>query len=198
MNIVTFPLGQLQANCYLLEHEGQALLIDPGDAADFLIEKIRQKNAELVGILATHGHFDHVMAVGELQLSYPNIPLHIHTQDQFLLDRLTSTAEHFLGYKPIVIPIRHRTNLQKGALSIGVFSLEVIETPGHTPGSCCFYFKKEKILFTGDTLFRGAIGRNNYVYSDPKKLEQSVQHLLSLPKDTVVYPGHGEETMIGE
>ncbi len=186
----------MQANCYLLEKEGECLLIDPAESADFLLEKIQSRNLGLVGSVATHGHFDHIMAAGEIQLTYPHLPLHIHKKDEFLLTRVAETAKHFLGYDPTVMPIRLRAGLPKGTCTIGSFVFEVIHTPGHTPGSCCLYFKEDKVLFTGDTLFQGGIGRYDFSYSDKEDLKKSLQQILKLTGDTVIYPGHGEESCI--
>ena len=186
----------MQANCYLLELDGKALLIDPADSADFILEQLQRRNLELVGIIATHGHFDHIMAVGEIQLSFPHVPLHIHQKDEFLLERLAETAQHFLGYNPLVMPVRLKASIKKGMYVIDNFTFEIIETPGHTPGSCCLYFKKETVLFTGDTLFQGGIGRYDFSYSDKDILKKSLQKILVLPENTLIYPGHGEESRI--
>jgi len=198
MNIHTYTLGQMQSHCYLLEEDGKALLIDPGDTADFLLEDIQRKNLELVGILATHGHFDHVMAVGEIQASYPDLPLHIHEKDLFLLNRLSETAKHFLGYDPVVLPVTRTSVLKKGKQTIGPFAFEVLETPGHTPGSASLYFPETQTLFSGDTLFNAGIGRYDFSYSDKNELRKSIEKLLDLPRETIVYSGHGEETSIDD
>ena len=198
MNIHPYPIGEMQANCYLLEKEGQALLIDPGDSADFLLEKIITQRLELVGIIATHGHFDHIMAVGEIQMSYPKLALSIHQKDAFLLKRIVETARHFLEYDPVVIPVQSAKNLKSGKLVIQNFQISIIETPGHTPGSCCIHFENEKVLFSGDTLFKSGIGRYDFSYSDKNDLQKSIEQILALPKVTTVYPGHGEETSIDE
>jgi len=198
MNIQTYPIGEMQSNCYLLEKEGQALLIDPGDSADFLLEKIQIQRLELVGIVATHGHFDHIMAVGEIQMSYPELPLFIHEDDTFLLERVVETARHFLGYDPVIIPIESTKHMKPGKLSIHDFEFTIIETPGHTPGSCCLHFERENALFSGDTLFKSGIGRYDFSYSDKEDLKKSLERILELPKITTVYPGHGEETSIDE
>ena len=202
MNIHTYPLGQMQANCYLLEQDGEAVLIDPGDSADFLLEKIAVQHLKLVGIIATHGHFDHIMAVGEIQLSYPDLPLYIHPKDTFLLDRVVETAKHFLDYEPATIPITNIQNLVIGKFEIfppaGGLKFEILHTPGHTPGSCALYLKDKNILFSGDTLFKDGIGRYDFAYSDKEELKSSLKSLLSLPPETIVYPGHGPETSIEE
>jgi len=195
MRIYPYSVGELQANCYLIQEDKNALLIDPGDAASFLLEEVQRQNLTLVGILATHGHFDHVMAVGEIQLGIP-APFYIHKKDQFLIDRLEDTAEHFLGHKPIVIHPQKTNFFISGEIIISNFKFEVLPTPGHTPGSVCFYFPEDKIIFTGDTLFASAIGRTDLSYSSRGDMRTSLKSLAALPEEVTVYPGHGEETII--
>lgn len=205
MRIYPYSVGELQANCYLVQEDKNALLIDPGDAASFLLEEVQRQNLTLLGVLATHGHFDHIMAVGEIQLGVP-VPFYIHKKDQFLIDRLESTAEHFLGHKPIVIPPQSINFLTPGEFEISPlsqdiegqvnFKFQILHTPGHTPGSVCFYFPEEKVIFTGDTLFSGAIGRTDLSYSNKGDMKSSLKKLSTLPEEVTVYPGHGEETII--
>src|SRR3990167_6514857 len=133
MKIVKYSLGQLQANCYFLISGQDCLIIDPGDEANFILEELQRQKLHLVGVMATHGHFDHIGAVGEIQLSF-NVPLHIFKEDQFLVDRLEETAEYFLGYKPIILPIKNSLNLPAGRQELQNFKLKIIKTPGHTPG----------------------------------------------------------------
>jgi glyoxylase-like metal-dependent hydrolase (beta-lactamase superfamily II) len=197
MKIHTYSLGELQANCYLLENEGEALIIDPADDASFLLEEIQRKNVKLVGLFSTHGHFDHVMAVGEIQMSF-SVPFYIHEKDQFLIDRLESTAEHFLGHTQIILPPKLIKNIQVGEFQISNFKFQILHTPGHTPGGVCYYFPEEQALFTGDTLFMGAIGRTDLSYSNKKDLWNSLKTILVLPEETTIYPGHGESTYVGQ
>lgn len=198
MKILTHPLGELQANCYFLIEDKDCVIIDAGDSADFILEKVSRQNLNVKAIVATHGHFDHVMAVGELQASL-DAPFYISSKDQFLLDRVAETAKHFLGHVPIVIPIKESTNLEQDSLQATGFGLQVIPTPGHTPGSVCIYSKDEAALFTGDTLFKDGIGRYDFSYSNKKQLLESIGHLMkSLPEDTLVYSGHGDITTLGE
>jgi len=192
-----YVLGELQANCYLLEKEGEALLIDPCDDANFLLEEVQRKRLHLIGMYATHGHFDHVMAVGEIQMSL-GTSFYIHQKDQFLIARIIDTAEHFLGYKPIVFSPQTMSTLLPGPTHIGHFTFRVMATPGHTPGSVCYYFGDEQALFTGDTLFAGAVGRTDLSYSNKHDLRTSLHTLAALPDETNIYPGHGEETYIGD
>ena len=196
MKIVKYSLGQLQANCYFLIEDDNCLVIDPADDASFILEELQRQRLNLVGMLATHGHFDHVMAVGEIQKSL-DIPLYIHKNDQFLIKRLDKTAEYFLGYKSIVLPIKKIEDLiNENSLKISNFKFQILYTPGHTPGSCCFYFEDENALFTGDTLFKEGIGRTDFSYSSKDDLKKSLKKIFKLPEETIVYSGHGEETLI--
>lgn len=190
MKILKFSLGELQANCYFVIDGGDCLIIDPADEASFILEELIRRKLELVGLLATHGHFDHIMAAGEIQLSFDS-PFFIDKKDQFLIDRIGETAEYFLGYKPAIIKPKKIVYSTKG-------KFKIIKTPGHTPGSVCYYFEKEKIIFTGDTIFADSIGRFDFSYSNKKDLAHSLIVLSKLPDKTIVYPGHGEATTIGE
>jgi glyoxylase-like metal-dependent hydrolase (beta-lactamase superfamily II) len=192
MKVISYPLGQLQANCYFLIKKEECLLIDPGDDADFILGKIQQADLHLVGVMATHGHFDHVMAVGEIQESF-DVPLYISKKDTFLLRRTKKSSEFFLGFSVPVLPIKKIKNL-----NIENWKLKIIETPGHTPGSVCYYFPEEKVIFTGDTLFKDGIGRYDFSYSSKNDLVNSLKKILKLPEETIVYPGHGAKTTILE
>lgn len=197
MKIVKYSLGQLQANCYFLINGQDCLIIDPADEASFILEELQRKKLKLIGLLATHGHFDHIGAVGEIQLSF-NVPLYIFKEDQFLIDRLNETAKYFLGFDPNFIKPKTINYLDKKQLTISNYQLTIVHSPGHTPGGCCFYFKEENALFTGDTLFKDGIGRYDFSYSNKGKLKNSFKKLFKLPKETIIYPGHEEETSIKE
>lgn len=199
MQIFQYVLGSLSTNCYLLEKDMQALIIDPVDSADFLLEEVSRRKLDLIGIIATHGHFDHIMAAGEMQIAYRDLrrlPLHIHPDDFFLVKRITKSARYFLGYEPDVIVPNHLEDLHEGDLCMGSYQFRVIYTPGHTPGGVSFFSKNDGLLFSGDTLFRESTGRADFSYSNQADLVTSVQKLLDLPKETRVYPGHGESTTI--
>jgi hydroxyacylglutathione hydrolase len=198
MTIKKYSLGELQANCYFLIEDQNCLIIDPADDASFILEELQRQQLNLVGMLATHGHFDHVMATGEIQQSI-NLPLLINEKDNFLIKRLEQTAEHFLGHKPIILPINRIENLKiKKSLKILNFKFQILHTPGHTPGSCCFYIEEKNVLFTGDTLFKGAVGRTDLSYSSKDDLTKSLKKVFKMPKNTLIYPGHGTNTKIGD
>jgi len=195
MKIVKYSLGQLQANCYFLINGQDCLVIDPGDEANFILEQLQRQKLYLVGVMATHGHFDHIGAAGEIQLSF-NVPLYIFKEDKFLIDRLNETTKYFLGFNPNFIKPINIKYLTTEMLYVSSYKLQMLRTPGHTPGSCCFYFKEESILFTGDTLFKDGVGRYDFSYSSKDDLNKSLKKIFKLPEETVVYPGHGEETNI--
>lgn len=197
MKIIRYCLGELQANCYLLIKDKECLLIDPADDASFLLEEIARRNLKLVGMLATHGHFDHVMAVGEIQLTYPTVPLYIDLKDKFILDRLEETAEYFLGRQLIITASKlvRSIDCRDVINHVSTFGIEIIYVPGHTPGSVCFYLPDEKILFSGDLIFKDGIGRFDFSYSNKKQLFDSINKIIkTIPEDVIIYPGHGVET----
>lgn len=200
-------LGALNTNCYLVydEKSHEAVVIDPADAAEYIAEKVAQMKLTVKALIATHGHFDHNLAAGELQMMLNNVPFFIHKDDLFLLHRMNDSASHWLKYKhqkPLPQVIKHLQNDE--VFSVGDSKLTVIEAAGHTPGSICLYTKYKildtlySILFSGDTLFKSAIGRYDFSYSDKTKLDQSLKNLFKLPGETIVYPGHGEKTTIAQ
>lgn len=199
MKVCRIPVGRMQTNCYLVSPDlhTQTLIIDPGDDADYIAGIISQKRLRPMAIMATHGHFDHIMAVCDLQ-TYFSIPFFINQSDQFLVSRLPQTVRYFIGKN-----IKVGTPAVSGYLypdmiiKIGNDNFKLLLTPGHTPGSICLYHETDNVCFVGDTVFSGgAVGRTDHSYSDYRILENSVKHILSLPKFTRILPGHGEETTV--
>lgn len=193
------PVGQMRANCYILvdKKSQKALLIDPGDDGQYIIETVIGLEIEVLGILATHGHFDHVMAGFEVQKTL-DVPFYMHPADQFLLDRMSETAEHFLGITVVEPPPTLDRELGKRTeLAVGDQKIIIHETPGHTPGSVCIEVVGKSMLFTGDTIFaEGNVGRTDFSYSDEAKLKSAVARILAFPDDTMLLSGHGEETTV--
>jgi len=192
-------LGQLETNCYIIwdEETKKGLVIDPADDSVGISEEIESKGIKLVGIVMTHGHFDHCLAALDLKLIY-NVPIYISSKDKFLLDRQDETAKYFLKME-LQIPnlIKIDKDLEEiKEIIFGKSKLEVIKTPGHTPGSVCLYSKKDNLLFSGDTLFKNSRGRTDFKYGSTKKIYESLQKLMKLPENTDVYSGHGEVTTI--
>lgn len=198
MEVETLIVGQLNTNCYLFYDEDtrNCFIIDPGDDGDFIINRIKDLDLKPQLILATHGHFDHVLAATELKLAF-NIPFYLNAKDTKILKRTQSTTKYFTGIKPDPPPKVDKYLKEGQVLKVGNLSLKVIKSPGHTQGSVCFYCEKEKLIFVGDLIFaNGGHGRTDLKGGDFDKLQQSIKRILSLPLKTVIYPGHGEETNV--
>lgn len=199
LHITSLVVGQMAANCYIVRDTAtnKALIIDPGDDAQYIIDALLQLKAEPIGVLLTHGHFDHCMAAFEVQMAY-GIPCMMHVSDNFLLQRMSETSEHFLGVPHSDPPPNIDSSLVDGQIvAIGESSVVVREIPGHTPGSVLVYHKESKSVFVGDVLFaQGAVGRTDHSYSSPLALATSIQLILSYPDTTRIYPGHGEPTTV--
>ena len=192
----TLPTGPLEVNCYIVgcEKTNKAAVIDPGGNVDQILERIKQHNLEVELIIDTHGHFDHVGGNGKL-LAATGAELIIHRADRPLLER---AAEHAAAYglqaEPSPPPTREL--LGGEALQLGELTLQVIHTPGHSPGGVCILV--EGHLLVGDTLFAGSIGRTDLPGGNHQLLISNiVEKLLPLPEDTKVCPGHGPMTTIG-
>lgn len=191
MDIQTFRLGELQTNCYLaVTEDRQAIIIDPADEANFISERIIAQNIKPAAIVATHGHFDHIMAAWELQLAF-NIPFFINKKDEKILKSMQKSAQYWLRRRIIEKP-PEKISYLKNKIAFGKQKFEIISCPGHTPGGICLYNEKEKIVFTGDTLFADGIGRTDFLYSNKNALSKSIEKLKKLPSETTIYPGHGE------
>jgi glyoxylase-like metal-dependent hydrolase (beta-lactamase superfamily II) len=199
INYEALIMGELGTNCYLVwdDETKDGVVIDPSDDGVGISEEVQNKGINLTGIWLTHGHFDHTLGALDLKLIY-NVPIYMHNKDMFLLDRQDETAKHFLK-REIKTPniIKIDKDLEKiKEITVGKEKFEVIETPGHTPGSVCFYNKKNKLLFSGDTLFAHDRGRTDFSYGSTKKIFESLRKLMDLPDDTLVLPGHEETTII--
>ena len=195
MKIKTLVVGQLSTNCYLVydEKDGEAIIIDPGDAGDYLAQQVLELKLLPQAIVATHGHFDHLLAAEELKLIF-DVPFLIHRADLFLVKRVGDSAKYFLGVRPELVVKPERFIKEDDEIIFGKERLKVLETPGHTPGGICLYGKG--VLFSGDTLFSGGVGRTDFAYSSNSDLQKSLEKLRKLPPDTVVYPGHGPSTRL--
>lgn len=207
VSIKVMTLGEQATNCYIVwskqTHEGY--VIDPADEGDAISQVLLKENIALKGILLTHGHFDHLLALLELQLNYP-VPVYLHPDDLFLIERASTTAHHFLGRAVDPIPTKNEPISHDQIFPIGSTHFKAIHTPGHTPGSVCFFLKANKsqleieqlntsnndILFTGDTLFSYGIESISHQYSSALELNQSLDVLDNLGEAILILPGHGE------
>jgi len=198
MILETFSSGPLETNTYLIgcARTKQAMVIDvPFGAAAWLIKRAQEKGIQIERILLTHSHWDHVAEVAELKEKL-NIPVSIHKEDAGNLEDPGADG------LPLLFPVRGvkpDDYLSEGQpILLGDLTIEVLHTPGHTPGGVCFYLSTQRVLFSGDTLFRGAIGNLSLPTARPHLMRASLKKLAALPKQTRVYPGHGEATTIEE
>ena len=194
--IKTIVTGPFQENSYLLidKLSKKCVLIDPGDEAQKIINFINEKNILPIAIINTHAHLDHIGAISEIKAEY-SIPFYLHTEEKPILDSYLISCRMF-GMKPAQSPSVDVWLNASGELLIGPFKFLIIETPGHTPGGCSFLI--DDVIFVGDTLFQGSIGRTDLPGGDRKILDKSLIKLINkLNPKTTVYSGHGPSTSIG-
>lgn len=193
------PLGRMQTNCYILYKDDlTCLIVDPGDEGDRLIRILRDNNLSPVGIILTHAHFDHIGAVDRVRDEY-QIPVYIHENEKDWLSTPSLNLSSHMGTEGIKIKKADVLIDGEKKWSIGSFTFQVFETPGHSPGSISLYFKDENIVLAGDALFYGSIGRTDFPGGNHDQLIKSIHDkLLVLPEETAVLPGHGPSTTIGD
>jgi len=196
VKILKLPVGQLRANCYIVfdEKTTDSIIIDPGDEADFLIQKILDHELTPRYIVATHAHFDHIQAVNELKLAF-DVPFLMHKSDETLLKHYRKSALYFTKVDPGPAPRVDRFLTDQDEIKIENYKLKIIHTPGHTPGGLCLY--NNEVIFTGDTIFaKGAVGRTDFPYSNPLELANSINKILNLNSRLIILPGHEESSTI--
>ena len=183
------------------EETREGVIIDPGDEVRELLDAAKAHQLKIVNILLTHAHLDHVTGVAEAKQA-TNVPVWLHKDDNFLYDRVVEQGQMF-GMRVKRQPPVDNFYAGEGPLRFGRFTVRVLHTPGHCPGGVCLAVNKEgekkAVLFVGDTLFAGSIGRTDLPGGDAATLLKSIRNVLfRFPDDTVVWSGHGEETTIGK
>lgn len=197
MKIHILPLGPIQTNCYIVVDEttGKCLVIDPGGDGDKVVRFIEENKLELEAIALTHGHFDHIGGIESIMENMP-VPLYMHSNDKAFLDDSNLNLSIYMG-KGFSVKAHPILVKEGDGIACGKLQFTVIETPGHTTGGICYY--GNGVLFSGDTLFKHSIGRTDFPGGNQTVLINNVKSkLYKLPVDTIVYPGHGEKTTIGE
>lgn len=198
MKIERFVLGSLGTNCYLIENEEtkELVIVDPATCPDYMVEHVKSNGYTPKAILLTHGHFDHVMGI-EGWLKEFDIPVFLYGKEKEVLADPRLNLSYMFGTN---YSFENGQGVEDGEiLEIAGFKFQVIHTPGHTIGGCCYYEEEEQILISGDTLFCRSVGRSDFPTGSGATLVKSIKEkLLVLPEDVMVYPGHEEITCIAD
>lgn len=193
VKIEKMVVGPLMTNCYIIYSSGECIVIDPGYSGEEIADFIRGKEYKVKHIFASHGHFDHVSGVkalkdavnGEFSIGSQDVEMYLNTQEMALK----------FGGVEVDAPIDPDSHIHEGDIQLGDATVKIIYTPGHTMGSYSFLIEND--LFTGDTLFRGSIGRMDYGGSE-KYMSETIEHLKGLDDGIRIHPGHGPGSTMGE
>lgn len=188
MQVKMMQLGMIGTNCYIFwdEKSRKCAVVDPGDSGERVADFIKGQGLDPVAVLLTHSHFDHILGIPGIRSAWPQLPVYCHPAD---VDETRKTVSLFGSTFPAVSAFGNITPYVEGdKVQIGSITVEVISTPGHTPGSVTL--KAEDILFTGDTLFRSSVGRTDLEGGSFGTLMQSLKKLANLEQDYQVCPGH--------
>lgn len=193
MEISVLRLGQIGTNCYIFRRDGgyKCGIVDPGDQGEQVAQWLVQKGLEAEAVLLTHGHFDHILGIPGLREEWPGLPVYCHPADFGEGETTGMFGERF----PTVRSFGDITPYREGdVVDVDGIRIEVLETPGHTPGSVTL--RSGDVLFTGDTLFAGSMGRTDFPGGDEGQIMRSLKRLGELPGDYRVLPGHEEQTTL--
>lgn len=195
MQVRTFPLGPLDTNCHVAWHNGLAVAVDPGGDPAEVVDFLKKNGLKLTHILNTHLHFDHIYGNQALHEA-TGAPILACSKDGYMLD--TELGSGGMWGLPKVTPFAYET-IDEGEYTFMELPCTVLHTPGHTPGSLSFHFPDAGVLFSGDLLFYRSIGRTDFPGGSMDDLMSSIKRkIFVLPKETVVYSGHGCETSVGD
>lgn len=195
ITIGKFVTGPIETNTYVIANTAnEAIVFDPSAGCGEVIEYLKSGSLVPKAIIITHGHFDHIIGIPEIESVYPDISVFIHPSEKKFLVNADYNGSYMLGEK--FVYTGQISDLIEGEMEIGKFSLKIYLVPGHSPGGCAIYI--DKYLFCGDILFANSIGRSDLPGGDGELLVKGiVEKLLVLPEDTIVCPGHGGRTTIG-
>ncbi len=194
----TLVVGPFQVNCYLMwdEETSDGVIIDPGEEAELIFDRVAEAGFEPRAILLTHGHVDHIAAVAAVKEHF-DIPLYIGRKDEGMLENPSSNASAYLA-EPVTAPKADHLLDDDQMVSFGALSLKVIHTPGHTLGGVCYLHETTGMLFCGDTLFQMSVGRTDLPGGSTAQLLESITNkIMALPDEILCFPGHGPSTTVG-
>ena len=202
MNIDTIVLGDFEANCYCVRKDAKqkkCLIIDPGLNPESLIRFLKTNDYKPVSIVLTHGHIDHIGGVESIREYWPHVEVAIHEMDAEMLANPALNLSIMAGTMIQARPAEICFDSTQQYYTAAGLRFQILHTPGHTPGGICLYSANDKVLFAGDTLFAGSIGRTDFPSGSYEALIDAIKtKLIILPERTTVYPGHGPETTIQE
>jgi glyoxylase-like metal-dependent hydrolase (beta-lactamase superfamily II) len=195
LNIDIVNVGIIGTNCYIIYNDKkEAIVIDAGDDAHKIYNKVEELGVKVVALMLTHGHFDHISAVDEVAQHYGVTVYAGKGETRLLTDAKMNGSAYYRRDKTVSEFEKLEDN---GDIELGGIKFKVMFTPGHTEGSVCYYVEDAKVLFSGDTLFKESVGRTDMATGDDKKIIESLDKLMELDDDVDVYPGHSEESTIG-
>ena len=197
LKIGRIVMGICQTNCYFVYEEGRTdvIVFDPADKGDYIYQALKEKGFLVKAILLTHGHFDHIWGVEKLK-ELSGAKVYAYEGEKEVCESASVNVSKNAGR---ACEIKADEYIRDGEeITVAGISCQLLATPGHTKGSCCYYFEKDKLLISGDTLFQDSVGRTDLPTGSMSSLVRSVREkLMILPEDVKVYPGHGESTTIG-
>lgn len=199
LKIGRMVLGMVQTNCYFVYREGdnRVLVVDPADKGEVIYKTLKEHGLEVAGILLTHAHFDHVMGLKRLQQLADAKSYCAEAEKVICENPAWNLSESFLHRDYTITPDIWLHDGEE--VTVADMKFRMIETPGHTIGSCCYYFEEGNLLLCGDTLFHGSVGRTDFETGSMSQIVRSIKEkLYVLPDEVVCYPGHGDQTTIGE
>ena len=200
MKIQMLTMGIAATNCFILGDPTTktAVVFDPCDNARAILEAAQREDWQIAAILCTHGHFDHVLAVGDLKIMAGGVPFYLHPADVFLLEQLPDRMRYFTGQAVPPAPPPDMLVEPGQDIMIGPFTFGVRHTPGHTPGSVTYVLNGAEVAFSGDVIFVNGVGRTDFPYADHAQLMTSIfAEILTLPDSTTLCVGHGYTTTVG-
>lgn len=198
LKIGKIVMGSVQTNCYFLyqENEKKILVVDPADRGEYLYDAFKEKGFEIAAILLTHGHFDHIWGCNKLR-ELSGAKVYAWEKEKDLCESASLNVSKEAGRPYTVIVDEYKKDGE--ILNFAGMQCKILGTPGHTKGSCCYYFEEDGILISGDTLFEGSVGRTDLPTGSAEDQRKSLKEvLMKLSENIMVFPGHGGSTTIGE
>ena len=200
IRIKSMVLGPVETNCYIIENEEnkEAVVIDPADHGDQILQNIAQDGFKLTAVLLTHGHFDHITGLAKMEEARDQFTVYASQKEVELLYDTSLNCSTDMGDGGFCVKPDRTLSDQESFTAAGV-PFVCIETPGHTSGSCCYFIAEKKLLFAGDTVFAGSVGRTDLPTGSMKDMKKSIEEKLRpMDDDIQVFPGHGPYTTIGD